>query len=82
VRLSPHHFSRVFKRVTGLSPHQYVLSQRIQLARQLLTETKLSIAEVAHDVGFYDQSHFTYHFKRLVGVTPNAIRERKNILPE
>jgi AraC family transcriptional regulator len=82
VRLSPHHFSRVFKRVTGLSPHQYVLSQRIQLARQLLTETKLSIAEVAHDVGFYDQSHFTYHFKRLVGVTPSAIRERKNILAE
>jgi AraC family transcriptional regulator len=82
VRLSPHHFSRVFKRVTGLSPHQYVLSQRIQLAQRLLVETKLSIAEVAHDVGFYDQSHFTYHFKRLVGITPSAIRERKNVLPE
>jgi AraC family transcriptional regulator len=82
VQLSPHHFSRVFKRVTGLSPHQYVLSQRIQLARRLLVETKLSIAEVAHDVGFYDQSHFTYHFKRLVGVTPSAIRERKNIPTE
>jgi AraC family transcriptional regulator len=82
VQLSPHHFSRVFKRVTGLSPHQYVLSERIQLARRLLAETTLSIAEVANDVGFYDQSHFTYHFKRLVGVTPSAIRERKNILPE
>jgi AraC family transcriptional regulator len=82
VQLSPYHFSRSFKRVTGLSPHQYVLSQRVQLARRLLAETSLSIAEVAHQVGFYDQSHFTYHFKRLVGITPSAVRGRKNVLPE
>ncbi len=82
VQLSPHHFSRVFKRVTGLAPHQYVLSQRVQLARRLLVETTLPITEVAQQVGFYDQSHFTYHFKRLVGVTPTAVRGRKNVLPE
>jgi AraC family transcriptional regulator len=81
VQLSPYHFSRSFKRVTGLSPHQYVLSQRVQLARRLLVETSLSIAEVAQHVGFYDQSHFTYHFKRLVGVTPSAVRGSKNVLP-
>lgn len=80
--LSPYHFSRVFKRVTGFSPHQYVLSQRIQLARRLLVETTLPIAEVAHHAGFYDQSHFTYHFKRLVGITPSKMRRRKNVLPE
>ncbi|HEY8460795.1 MAG TPA: AraC family transcriptional regulator [Blastocatellia bacterium] len=80
--LSPHHFSRIFKRVTGLSPHQYVLSQRVQAARRLLAETTLPITEVAHQVGFYDQSHFTYHFKRLIGVTPSEIRKRKNVLSE
>lgn len=82
VQLSPHHFSRMFKRVTGLAPHQYVLSQRVQLARRLLVETTLPLAEVADHAGFYDQSHFNYHFKRLVGVTPRAMRGRKNVLPE
>jgi AraC family transcriptional regulator len=81
-QLSPHHFSRMFKRVTGFSPHQYVLSQRVQLAKRLLVETKLPIAEVGDQVGFYDQSHFTYHFKRLVGITPSAMRRRKNVLSE
>jgi AraC family transcriptional regulator len=81
-QLSPHHFSRVFKRVTGFSPHQYMLSQRVQLARRLLVETTLPIAEVAHHAGFYDQSHFTYHFKRLTGVTPGEMRGRKDVLPE
>lgn len=80
VQLSPYHFSRAFKRVTGLPPHQYVLSQRVQLARRLLVDTSLAIAEIAHQVGLYDQSHFTYHFKRLIGVTPSAIRGSKNVL--
>jgi AraC family transcriptional regulator len=74
VHLSPYHFSRAFKRVIGLPPHQYVLTRRVQVARQLLADTELSITEVAHQVGFYDQSHFTYHFKRLIGVTPSAAR--------
>src|SRR5690349_17471012 len=70
VNLSPFHFSRAFKRVIGLPPHQYVLKLRVQLAKQLLTDTALSISEVAYQLGFYDQSHFTYHFKRLAGITP------------
>ena len=75
VNLSPYHFSRAFKRVIGLPPHQYVLKLRVQLAKQLLTDTALSISEVAYQLGFYDQSHFTYHFKRLVGITPSALRD-------
>jgi AraC family transcriptional regulator len=82
VQLSPHHFSRVFRRVTGIAPHQYLLSQRINLAHRFLIETSLPIAEVAQKVGFYDQSHFNYHFKRLIGVTPRKVRGRKNILPK
>ena len=75
VNLSPFHFSRAFKRVIGLPPHQYVLKLRVELAKQLLTDTALSISEVAYQLGFYDQSHFTYHFKRLVGITPSALRD-------
>ena len=70
-RLSPYHFARQFKAATGLPPHQYVIARRIERARQLLqTGTDLSLAEVAACTGFSDQSQFTRHFKRLVGVTP------------
>lgn len=79
VQLSPHQFSRAFKRVTGRSPHQYVLWQRVQLAKRLLAETSLSLAEVADQAGFYDQSHFNHHFKRLIGLTPASLRVRKNV---
>jgi len=80
VHLSPYHFSRAFKRAIGLPPHQYVLRRRVLIARQLLANTALSISEVAHQVGFYDQSHFTYHFKRLIGVTPSAARSSNLIV--
>jgi AraC family transcriptional regulator len=74
-RLSPYHFARQFKAATGLPPHQYVIARRVERARQLLqTGTDLSLAEVAVEVGFSDQSQFTRHFKRLVGVTPGRFR--------
>src|SRR5262249_47727194 len=74
-RLSPYHFARQFKRATGLPPHQYVIARRVERARQLLQAgTDLSLAEVALRVAFSDQSQFTHHFKRLVGVTPGQFR--------
>jgi AraC-like DNA-binding protein len=54
-----------------LPPHQYVIARRVERARYLLQAgTDLSLAEVAADAGFSDQSQFTHHFKRLVGVPP------------
>ena len=71
VQLSPYHFARQFKAATGLPPHQYVIARRIERAKKiLLSETDLSLAEIATLVGFSDQSQFTRHFKRLIGVTP------------
>jgi AraC family transcriptional regulator len=74
-RLSPNYFVGQFKRATGLPPHQYVILRRVERARQLLqTGTELSLAEVAAHAGFFDQSQFSHHFKRIVGVTPGQFR--------
>ena len=74
-RLSPHYFARQFKTATGLPPHQYVILRRVERAKQLLQAgTDLPLAEVAAHVGFSDQSQFSHHFKRLVGVTPRQFR--------
>jgi AraC family transcriptional regulator len=74
-RLSPYHFARQFRTATGLPPHQYVIARRVERAKELLRAgTDLSLAEVAADVGFSDQSQFCHHFKRLVGVTPGQFR--------
>jgi hypothetical protein len=61
--------NRQFKQRYGLPPHQYRMSVKIAQAKQLL-RTGVSAASVAVAQGFTDQSHFTRHFKRLVGVTP------------
>jgi AraC family transcriptional regulator len=73
--LSPYHFARQFKAATGLAPHQYLISRRIERAQHLLrTDDDLGLAEVALRVGFSDQSKFSFHFKRLVGLTPRQFR--------
>jgi AraC family transcriptional regulator len=73
--LSPYHFARMFKTSTGLPPHQYVITRRVERAKGLLRDGgELSLAQVAARSGFWDQGHFTRHFKRLVGVTPKHFR--------
>jgi AraC family transcriptional regulator len=79
-RLNPYHFARQFKQATGLPPHQYVILRRVERAKHLLRAgTDLSLAEVAARAGFYDQSQFSHHFKRLVGVTPSQFRTPSRI---
>ena len=80
VQMSPFYFSRLFKQSTGLSPHQYLLKCRIEQAKRLLKSTNLSIAAIAAEVGFVDQSHLARHFKRQVGVPPSQLRtDSKNV---
>lgn len=68
--LSEFHFARLFKQTTGLPPHQFVIHQRVERAKRLIAAKQLSLAQIAIEVGFSDQSQFSRHFKRLVGVTP------------
>ncbi len=71
---SPFHFARQFKASTGLTPHRYVLEQRIEMAKRLLTNSHLAIADVAQSCGFATQSHLTSAFRTHVGATPKEFR--------
>ena len=77
VFLSPYHFTRLFKESTGQSPYQYVVEARVRKAKELLTTGKFTISEVAYDVGFVDQSHLTRHFKRIFGLPPKRLLNRR-----
>ena len=78
--LSVYHFARQFKAATGLPPHQYVILRRVERAKQLLqARAELSLADVAALAGFSDQSQFSHHFKRLVGVTPGQFHVSERI---
>jgi AraC family transcriptional regulator len=73
--LSPYHFARQFRGATGLSPHQYLIARRVERAKHLLqADDEVCLAQVALRVGFFDQSHFSSHFKRIVGVTPRQFQ--------
>jgi AraC family transcriptional regulator len=71
--ISPSHLLRIFKRATGSPLHQFLIRLRVNRARELLLTGNASIADVAAEVGFADQSHLTRHFKRLLGTTPKKI---------
>lgn len=65
---------RQFKQYTGLSPINYLITLRIQSAKELLTSTNLPLVQIALESGFYDQSHFSNCFVRWVGLTPGEYR--------
>ena len=77
VGLSPYHFTRLFKESTGQSPYRYVVEARVRKAKELLTTGKFTISEAAHHVGFVDQSHLTRHFKRIFGLPPKRLLNRR-----
>jgi AraC family transcriptional regulator len=77
--LSEYHFARLFKQITGLTPHGYLANLRLEQARRLLAETALAISEIATRVGYQSQSHFTKIFKSVTGVTPRVYREHSRL---
>ena len=73
--LSPSHFSRVFKGQTGYSPYEYILLRRIDEAKHLLASTRLSVKEVAFQVGYNSEENFIHSFQKKVGVPPSVFRQ-------
>ncbi|HEX4107862.1 MAG TPA: helix-turn-helix transcriptional regulator [Solirubrobacteraceae bacterium] len=74
--LSPAHFSREFRRAFGESPHQYLLTRRLERAAALLRNTDHSVAEVCLSVGLTSVGSFTTSFSRMFGISPTAYRAR------
>jgi len=73
--VTPAHFSRVFKSLTGLTVTEYVTTKRIIRAKELLSETNATIAEIAEQCGFESLPHFHRTFKKMTGVTPNRYKK-------
>lgn len=74
--LSPSHFARLFRQQFGLAPHHYLLHLRLQHAQSLLLETHLALAQIVEYCGFADVHHFSKVFRKYVGCSPGAYRER------
>ncbi len=72
--MSAFHFSRKFKAITGVSPHQYVLMRRIERSKAMLSASERPIAQIALECGFSSQAHFSVVFKSRVGASPRTYR--------
>jgi AraC family transcriptional regulator len=77
--LSPFHFARLFKKLTGSTPHNYLAGIRAARAQLLLAETELSVTQIGARVGYLSASHFTKAFRLATGTTPREFR--KSLVP-
>jgi AraC family transcriptional regulator len=75
--LSPFHFARQFKTATGHPPHDYLIRLRVDRAQELIHQhsREWTMAAIANECGFADQSHMARHFKRVLGVSPGEFAE-------
>lgn len=78
---SKFHFSRAFRKVTGVSPGRFLSALRFQEAKRLLADTSLSVAEISNQVGYSSLGTFSTRFKRYVGVSPTEYRRRGAACP-
>ena len=79
--LSPFHFIRAFRAATGLTPHQYLRTRRIDRAKELLLTTPMPVTEVCDAVGFQSLGSFSSLFRKLTGETPAGYRSRRRRAP-
>lgn len=73
--VSRSHFARRFRAETGVSPHRYQSQQRVEKAKAMLRESRMSLVDIAIELGFCSQSHFTQVFRAHAGFTPRRFRE-------
>ena len=76
VRISPYHFIRQFEAVFGVTPHQFRIQARLDLAKELLARGEHSVTDVCMEVGFSSLGSFSTLFTRRVGETPSTYRRR------
>jgi AraC family transcriptional regulator len=74
--LSPSHFNRVFCRLIGIPPGEFLSALRFQVARRLLLMTSLSVTDICFEVGYTSTGSFTHHFTHRVGLSPRRLRQR------
>nr|AFV52137.1 AraC-like transcriptional regulator [Streptoalloteichus sp. ATCC 53650] len=72
---SKFHFTRMFQRVTGVSPSRFLAAVRLQEAKRLLVSTSLSVTEISLRVGYNSVGTFSYRFRTSVGLSPSLYRE-------
>jgi AraC family transcriptional regulator len=75
--MSPYHFLRTFNVISGVTPYQFVLTQRLRRAAVRLRRTTDPISAIAYEAGFNDLSTFNRRFQRIMGMTPGAWRRRR-----
>lgn len=74
-QMSPSHFSRVFKSQTGFSPYDYVLTARLNRAKELLQKTNMTVSQIAEATGFNSEANFVYFFTGNAGISPGKFRK-------
>jgi AraC family transcriptional regulator len=72
--ISQFHFCRLFKQSTGMTPHAYLIQQRVERSKQLLKQEESSILNIAIACGFANSSHFAKHFQKHTGISPKQFR--------
>lgn len=77
--LSPFYFTRLFKKETGHTPHEYIILSRINIAKFYLKSSSYSIKEICFNSGFSSESSFCSTFRKICGITPSEYRENRNI---